>query len=266
MAEEKDTRQGNDISRKTGVLNVVGIGPGGLEHLTALGRDVINSADVVVGYTTYMDLVRPLLEGKETFETGMTGEVERCEKALELAAGGKNVVVISSGDSGIYGMAGLVLELYSNDAAVKNVEINVVPGVPAFVAAASLLGAPLMHDFASISLSDILTPWETITARLRAAAGADFVIALYNPRSKTRVTQLPETISIIAETRKVKTPVGIVRNATKDDERVTITDLGRLSDFLETIDMSTVIIIGNKSTFTFEGRMITPRGYKCREG
>jgi precorrin-3B C17-methyltransferase len=254
----------NAISR--GSLSIVGIGPGGLEHLTARARDVIARADVVVGYTTYMDLIRPLIEGKETFETGMTGEVERCEKAFEFARNGKRVAVISSGDSGIYGMAGLIFELYAGCNQSANVEINVeievVPGVPAFVAAAAVLGAPLMHDFASISLSDILTPWETIKARIESAAKADFVIALYNPRSRTRITQLPEAMEIVARERDTGTPVGIVRNATRDDERVVLTELGRVKDLFETIDMSTIIIIGNRSTFASNGRMITPRGYK----
>ncbi len=223
---------------------------------------MLATADVIVGYTRYIELIAPLIAEKEIFQTGMTEEVERCREALEIARGGKRVAVVSSGDSGIYGMAGLILELYNAGSDKRDIEIEIVPGVPAFVSAAAVLGAPLMHDFASISLSDLLTPWETIKKRLDGAAGADFVIALYNPRSKRRVTQLPEAIEIITQYRKAKTPVGIVKDATRRGEQITITTLGELDKYFEKIDMSTILIVGNSSTFQAGEKIITPRGYR----
>ncbi len=215
-----------------------------------------------MGYTRYVDLVRPLIGGKEVFATGMTHEVERCERAIELAKEGRNVAIVSSGDAGLYGMAGLVLQLSSG----SGVEVTVVPGVPAFVAAASILGAPIMHDFASVSLSDLLTEWATIEQRVDAAAGADFVIVLYNPKSSKRVEGLAKAIEIIRKHRPESTPVGVVRNATRDGEEVVLTTLDRVSGFYDKIDMLTILVVGNSSTFsgTFPGgeRMITPRGYR----
>ncbi len=222
----------------------------------------------------YIELISPFIQGKETYETGMKGEVERCRKALELARNGKKVAVISSGDAGIYAMAGLVLELAlstDDDSSGGNgdthlPEIDVIPGLPAFVSAASILGAPLMHDFASISLSDLLTPWELIKDRVEAAASADFVIILYNPKSKTRVTQLPEAVEIIRRYRGDDTPVGLVRNSSREDERARITTLSRLPELFPEIDMSSLLIIGNSQSFTSvrgdKEWFITPRGYK----
>ncbi len=193
----------------------------------------------------------------------MKGEVERCTKAIELAKEGRRVAVISSGDAGIYGMAGLVLELIDKETEPGNYDVEIVPGMPAFVAAAAILGAPLMHDFASVSLSDLLTPWELITKRLTLAAKGDFVIAIYNPRSKGRTTQLPEAVEILRKLKEDKTPVGIVRNAAREDESVTLTTLGELGGLCDKIDMLTVIIVGNSSTFISKANeMITPRGYK----
>lgn len=212
-----------------------------------------------MGYTRYVELAGTLVTGKEVFSTGMTHEVERCEKAISLAREGKTVAVVSSGDSGIYGMAGLIFELLAGD---KSVEVEVIPGVPAFVAAASLLGAPLMHDFASISLSDLLTDWELIETRLEAAAKADFVIALYNPKSSKRVEGLGRALDVIGRHRPGSTPVGIVRNASRKGEEVIMTTLKETPSFAEKIDMLTILIIGNSSTFSSLGRMITPRGYR----
>lgn len=235
----------------------MGIGPGGLAHLTRRAQEALSRADCVVGYTRYVKLIEGLVDGKELFTTGMTHEVERCEKALEMARAGRKVAVVSSGDAGIYGMAGLILQLATG----SGVEIEVVPGVPAFVAAASILGAPLMHDFASISLSDLLTDWATIERRLSAAAEAGFVIALYNPKSSKRVEGLARAVEIIARHRDAATPVGVVRNATRDSEEVALTTIGGLPAFYDRIDMLTIIIIGNPETFSSGGRMITPRGY-----
>lgn len=193
----------------------------------------------------------------------MKGEVERCTKAIECAGEGKRVAVISSGDAGIYAMAGLVLELIDKREGQKKFNIEIIPGMPAFVSAAAILGAPLMHDFASISLSDLLTPWELITNRLEMAARGDFVIAIYNPRSKGRTTQLPKAVKILRKFKDDKTPVGIVRNAAREDEAVTLTTLGELGPLCEEIDMLTIIIIGNSSTFiTKASEMVTPRGYR----
>jgi len=212
----------------------------------------------VVGYTRYVKLVEPLVEGKELFTTGMTHEVERCEKAIKMARDGRVVTIVSSGDAGIYGMAGLILQLAGD----SGVEIKIVPGVPAFVAASALLGAPLMHDFASISLSDLLTEWALIERRLEAAAEADFVIALYNPKSSKRVEGLAKAVEIIARHRGPDTPVGVVRNATREGEEVLLTTIGGLPGHYGNIDMLTVIIIGNSATFVANGKMITPRGYR----
>lgn len=203
--------------------------------------------------------MKPIIEGKELFSTGMTHEVERCKKAIELAREGKRVAVVSSGDSGIYGMAGLILELLTEK---DKISVEVIPGVPAFVAAASLLGAPLMHDFASVSLSDLLTDWAVIEARIEAAASADFVIALYNPKSSKRVKGLGKALDIIGRHRDASTPVGIVRNATREDEEVIVTTLKDAPSFDDKIDMLTILIIGNSSSFAIDGRVITPRGYR----
>src|SRR6266571_871458 len=206
-------------------LFVVGIGPGDLKHMTFEAREAIESADVVVGYATYLELIEPLLIGKEVVSSGMMREVERCREALAIAAAGKTVALVSSGDAGVYGMAGLVLELATHVGAhgmrpsfLAKPEIVIVPGVSAVQAAAAVLGAPLMHDFAVISLSDLLTPWQTIRQRLAAAAAADFVVALYNPRSKGRVTQIEEAREILMDSRPPQTPVGIVRNACRAGE------------------------------------------------
>ena len=284
MDKKTKDRQG-DHSSSQGAIYIVGIGPGGPEHLTFEAKKTLESCDIIVGYKTYIDLIKHVIQDKEIFSTGMTQEVERCNKAIELAISGKKVAVVSSGDSGIYGMAGLIYELMFNrqsseegekrrkgeaekqtpDSPIRRFSdscaVEVIPGVPAFCAAAGLLGAPLMHDFASISLSDLLTPWETIKKRLEMAAEGDFVIILYNPKSKKRVSQLKEAIDIISAHRKHNTPVGIVKDATRKDEAVRVTVLGDISSHYDFIDMSTIVIIGNSTTFITDGKMITPRGY-----
>ncbi len=241
---------------KRGSLHVVGIGPGDPRQITPAAADAIRAADVVSGYRTYIDLIPQLLDRQEVLSTGMRQEVERCREALRRAAAGKRVALVCSGDAGIYGMAGLVLEL----AAGLDVDIRIVPGVSAVQAAAALLGAPLMHDFAVISLSDLLTPWETIRQRLDAAGTADFVIALYNPKSRGRTTQIGEARDILLRHRRPQTPVGIVRNAARSGESVVVTDLATMLD--HEINMFSVVIIGNSTTMVDgHGRMITPRGY-----
>lgn len=214
-----------------------------------------------MGYDRYVDLVRPLLAGKEVYTSGMTKELERSKYALDEARKGRVVSIVSSGDAGIYGMAGLVLELDAKETGKPSVEIKVVPGVPAFVSAAAILGSPLMHDFASISLSDILTPWETIEKRLRLSAEADFVISLYNPRSSKRQAGYLLALDIIGAHRKNTTPAGIVRNATRNDETVILTEFGSLRERLDIVDMLSIVIIGNSCSYVAKGRFITPRGY-----
>ncbi len=231
-----------------------------MEHLTERARRVLGSVDCVVGYTRYVDLVSPLIEGKEVFSTGMTQEVERCRRAIEFARQGKRVAVISSGDSGIYGMAGLILQLAGEGGPAFPIEV--VPGLPAFVSAASILGAPLMHDFASISLSDLLTGWDLIEQRVEACAKADFVMVFYNPKSSKRVEGLAKAIDIVRRHRSPDTPVGVVRNAAREGEEAYITTLSGIEAHYGSIDMLTIIIIGNSSTFRDDDRMITPRGYR----
>ncbi len=242
-----------------GKVLVVGIGPGDLNQMTFAAKEAIEGADAVVGYKTYLDLIVPLTAGKEIVSSGMKKEVERCREALEMAASGKSVALVSSGDSGVYGMAGLVLELLG-EFAPQPPEVVVVPGVSAVQAAASRLGAPLMHDFAVISLSDLMTPWTLIRSRLEAAGRADFVVALYNPRSKGRVTQLEEARQILLRHRAPQTPVGIVRNACRDGETLVVTDLEHFTE--HEVDMLTLVMVGNSATYVdSEGRMVTPRGY-----
>lgn len=240
---------------------VVGIGPGSFEDMTPRARKAIESAQVVAGYKTYIKLIEELLEGKEVIGTGMTQEVDRCQAAVEAAAAGKDTVVVSSGDSGVYGMAGLVLELVLQLPEGQRPQWGgVVAGVSAVNASASLLGAPLMHDFAVISLSDWMTPWDLIQKRAALAAEGDFVIALYNPKSRHRPDYIYEIQKILLEHRAGTVPVGIVSSASREKESIVISDLAHFTD--EEIGMFSMVIIGNSSTYVKDGYMITPRGYK----
>ena len=247
-----------------GKISVVGIGPGSLDDMTYRARRTIEEATTVVGYKRYVDLIAELVEGKKVLDTGMTQEIDRCRAALQEASAGENVVVISSGDAGIYGMAGLVLELLVKmDDAEKPEFGGVIPGVSAMSAAAGLLGAPIMHDFVVISLSDLLTPWEIIQERAELAAKGDFVTALYNPRSHKRVGQIKAVQEIFLRHRTPETPVGIVTRASRANEAVLIS---RLGDFTkEDINMFSIVIIGNSKTRQVGDWMITPRGYQKRE-
>ena len=214
---------------------------------------------MVVGYGRYLDNVADLTAGKEIISSGMTKEADRCRIALEKAAQGKKVALVSSGDAGVYGMAGLALELMrEND---YRIAIDIIPGVSAANAAAARLGAPLMLDYATISLSDLLVPWEMIRKRLEAAAAADFVTALYNPRSKKRVGQLAAAADIFRKHRHGSTPVGVCESVGYDgEEKIVISDLDHFLD--EQIGMMSVVIIGNTETFSHDGWMVTPRGYR----
>jgi adenosylcobyric acid synthase len=240
-------------------LYVIGLGPGDAQHMTPAALTAIESSTVVTGYQVYLDLIADLTPGKETFSTGMRQETERCREALRRAAQGAVVALVCSGDAGIYGMAGLVLELQELEGPAE-VEVEIVPGISAVQGAAAKLGAPLMHDFAVISLSDLLTDWGLIKRRLDAAGRADFVVALYNPKSRGRTTQIGEAREILLRHRSPETPVGIVRNACREGEEVCVTDLEKMLE--SEIDMFSVVIIGNSSTqVDSQGRMVTPRGY-----
>ncbi|MBE6063904.1 precorrin-3B C(17)-methyltransferase [Clostridium cochlearium] len=235
-----------------GKLYVIGIGPGGLDHMTLKAVKAIEESEIIVGYTKYIDMVKSLIENKEVVSTGMKGEVERCKKALELSKD-KTVSIISTGDAGIYGMAGLILELKKDE----NVEI--IPGVTASSSAASVLGSPIMHDNCNISLSDLMTPYELIKNRIELAAKGDFVISLYNPRSKGRPHYLKECLDIIKKYRKGNTPIGVVKNALREGQEITVTDLDSFNE--EIVDMFSIVIIGNSQSYIKEGKFITPRGY-----
>lgn len=234
---------------------MVGLGPGGSEFLTFRAKAALEEAQVIIGYKTYLGFIEDLLTGKQVISSGMRKEIERAGLAVQYARQGQTVAVVSSGDPGVYGMAGLILELVP-----ESVEVEVIPGVTAATSAAAVLGAPLMHDFAVISLSDILTPWETIAQRLHAAAQADFIIVLYNPKSKGRDTQIARARDIIRSHRQDDTPVGIVRNAKRRGEYRVLTTLGNMLD--EDIDMLSTVIIGNSQTRIENGHMVTPRGYR----
>lgn len=239
----------------------------------------LQEAEVVVGYKIYLELIDDLTVGKTLHASGMRKELERCQAAIDFATAGHRVVIVSSGDAGIYGMAGLIFDLCRT----KNIQaahcdangipykdpsapfcIEVLPGVAAFNAAASRVGAPLMHDFAAVSLSDHLTSWEVIEKRIEAVAAADFVIAIYNPRSKTRPNLLHQAQQMLLRHRPASTPVAIVRRAMRDGEWRSVVTLGSIP-FAE-VDMQSIVIVGNSKTYTWRGWMVTPRGYLDKYG
>jgi precorrin-3B C17-methyltransferase len=248
------------MNEKRGKLFVVGIGPGSLDEMTYHARRAIESSEVIVGYSAYVDLAEPLFFGKVVITGGMGMEVERCEAALREALVGRTVALISSGDAGIYGMAGLVLEIAQKKGIEHPEAIEIVPGVPAFVAAAALVGAPLMNDFASISLSDLMNPWEKIEKRLDAAASGDFVTCLYNPKSTNRVQQIEKAREIFLKHRSPETPVAIIRNAFREGQSTLISSLDAMLS--HDIDMLSIVIIGCSETVADERWMLTKRGYK----
>lgn len=236
---------------------VVGMGPGDAGQMTLACRDAIERSDVIVGYSTYIALIKPMFPEKRTLETGMTREVQRCRAALELADGGETVSVVCSGDAGVYGMAGLILELSEK---YPDVAIEILPGVTAALAGAALLGAPLSNDFAVISLSDRLTPWRVIEQRLECAAMGDFCIAVYNPSSKTRAGYLKKACDILLRHKCPETLCGFVRNIARENEETRIMTLGKLRDVQA--DMFTTVFVGNTQTREIGGRLITTRGYR----
>lgn len=251
-----------ELGLGTKKISLVGIGPGSREHMTSKAVEAIKSADVVVGYETYLRLVKDFLAGKDVISSGMTRELERAKAAVEKAKQGKKVALISGGDPGIYAMASVVFEFLKEENA--DLDIEVIPGITAASAAAALLGSPLGHDFAVISLSDLLTPWGVIEKRLSSAAQSDFVVVLYNPKSKGREWQIEKAVEILKKYRKASTPVGIVRNAMREGESVVVTTLDKMLECK--MDMLTTVIVGSSETFVFKSRMITPRGYKSKYG
>jgi len=252
---------------------VIGIGPGSLDYLSKRAHDILKTVDAVAGYTTYIDLIRPLIKNKDVISTAMTKEVARVTAAIDIALSGKSCAIVSSGDPGIYAMAGLALEICkmrkihvtapcSREMALREkatLSIEIIPGIPALCSGASLLGAPLNHDFAAISLSDLLTPWELIEQRIEVAAKADFVIVLYNPKSKRRQRHLETAQKIILKYRDKNTPVGIVMRAMRKGQDVKIVPLKNLHK--ATVNMQTTVFVGSSASFDYLDFMITPRGY-----
>lgn len=243
-------------------LFVVGIGPGGQEFLTGEAREALSRAQVLCGYTVYVDLVAPLFPGKETYTSPMTKELGRCRWALETAQSGRDVAFVCSGDAGVYGMAGLLLQLASQFPAV---EIRVVAGVTAALSGGAVLGAPLGHDFCVVSLSDLLTPWEVIENRLRCAARGDFCLCLYNPSSRKRAGYLQKACDILLEEgRSPQTVCGWVKNIGREGQESRVLSLSDLRG--EQLDMFTTVFVGSSATQEVNGRMVTPRGYEQKCG
>ncbi|HIQ57834.1 MAG TPA: precorrin-3B C(17)-methyltransferase [Candidatus Merdivicinus intestinavium] len=238
-------------------LYVVGLGPGGREYMTGEARAALEEAELLCGYTVYIDLIRADYPDKEVLATPMTQEIERCRMAVEAAESGKTVAMVCSGDAGVYGMAGLIYETAGENSPV---EIVVVPGITAALSGAAVLGAPLIHDFAVISLSDLLTPWETIEKRLRAAGEADFCICLYNPSSKKRADYLKRACGILLESRDPQNACGWVKNIGREGQESRVMTLSELME--EKVDMFTTVFIGNSSTRVMGGKLVTPRGYE----
>ena len=238
-------------------IYVIGIGPGAYDQMTGKAIRAMNESDAIIGYTVYVDLVKEYFPGKEFMTTPMKKEVDRCVLAFEEAKKGKIVSMICSGDAGVYGMAGLMYEVGVN---YPETELEIIPGVTAATGGAAVLGAPLIHDFCLISLSDLLTPWEKIEARLLAAAQADFVVCLYNPSSKKRHDYLQKACDIMLKNQRPDVPAGIVRNIGRDGENYEITTLQELRD--KEVDMFSTVIIGNSQTEVINGKLVTPRGYK----
>ena len=246
-----------------GKINLIGIGPGDPGYLTPAASHALSESDVIVGFRACSQQIECLIAGKEVVSMEWGQELERAAAAVDSAYAGKTVAVVSSGDAGIYGMSGPVFRVLTDrDWDGQDPAVETVPGVSAMQAAAAVLGSPLMQDFCAISLSDLLTPWEKIRGRLEAAGQGDFVVALYNPRSQRRQTQLLEAREILLKHRPGDTPVGIVGDAFRPGQRVKITSLQGLEKEAESVDMVTIVVIGNSTTYLHAGKMITPRGYE----
>ncbi|AEA00669.1 MULTISPECIES: precorrin-3B C(17)-methyltransferase [Aerococcus] len=245
------------------MLYIVGLGPGDKDLMTKECLEVLDQVEIIVGYKTYIALIEDLIGGKEVYSTGMKGEIDRCQKAIELAKDtGKDIAVVCSGDSGIYAMAGLIFELLASQE--EDIPVKVIPGLSAGIAGAANLGAPLMNDFCFISLSDLMTPWAMIEKRLHAAAQGDFVICLYNPRSKGRPKHLAKALEIIKSYKGGDIVVGIVKDVGRKEEETIITTIDELDE--EVVDMTTTVIVGNRFTKVYKNWMYTPRGYEDKYG
>lgn len=240
-----------------GKIFVTGLGPGAGDQMTVQARNVLKQCPVIIGYTVYIDLIRDQFPDKKFLSTPMRREADRCRMAFAEAEKGQDVAMVCSGDAGVYGMAGLICEIGRE---YPQTGIEVVPGITAASGGAALLGAPLMHDFAVISLSDLLTPWETIERRLRSAAEADFVICLYNPSSRKRADYLEKACGIILDSRDPGTVCGIARNIGREGESCQVLKLEQLKE--TQVDMFSTVFIGNSKTMELNGRMVTPRGYQ----
>lgn len=238
-------------------LYVVGIGPGELSQITPAAMAAMEQSDIIAGYTVYVDLVRERFPGKTFLTTAMKQEVDRCRMAIEQAVGGKTVSMVCSGDAGVYGMAGLIYELAQQ---YPPIEIEVIPGITAAMSGAAVLGAPLIHDFAVISLSDLLTPLDKIMTRVELAAQGDFVLCFYNPASKKRTDYLRQACERILRHRSADTPCGYVRNIGREGEQATVLTLAELAQ--AQVDMFTTVFVGNSQTKLINGKLVTPRGYK----
>ena len=239
------------------IINVIGIGPGSPEQMTFQAREALEESDIIIGYTVYVELLRPIYPDKRFLSTPMRQEIERCRMAFEEAGKGMTTAFVCSGDAGVYGMSGLLLEMGQE---YPQVEIRIISGITACIAGASILGAPLVHDFAVISLSDLLTPWEKIEKRICMAAGADFVICFYNPSSKKRADYLARACDLVLEFHKPDTVCGIVENIGRENENSQILTLGQLRD--TKTNMFTTVYIGNSQTKRLGEKMVTPRGYQ----
>lgn len=249
------------MKEQQGKLNIVGIGPGALELIAPMARKAIEEADLIVGYKNYLALIASLCDGKEVVGSGMTAEIQRATLAVEAALNGRNVALVSSGDAGIYAMGSLAMELLAKQGWTQShsTEVVLVPGITAANSCASLVGTPLGHDSCTISLSDLLTPLELILQRVEAAGSADFAITFYNARSKKRQEQIVKARDILLKYRDETTPVAIVENAYRDDQRIIISNL---KNFLQhDFGMNAAVIVGNSSSYQFENWIVTPRGY-----
>ena len=234
--------------------------------MTFRAKKVIEESDTIVGYTTYVNLVQDLITGKDVYQYAMTQEVERAQQCIDLAKEGKIVSLVSSGDPGIYGMAGLIYETLAESGwdPKTGLQVEIVPGVSALNSCSAIIGSPLMTDFAVLSMSDLLVPWEIIVKRVEAAAQGDFVIVIYNPSSKKRIHQIQETRKILLKYRKPSTPVAIIKGAYRESQTVVMTDLENLEKHSDKLGMISTVIVGNSSTYNYKDLMINPRGYKSK--
>ena len=249
-----------------GRLYIVGVGPGHHDHMTFRAKEAIAESDTIVGYATYVNLVEDLIQDKDVYSYAMTQEVERAHQCIDLAKSGRTVSLVSSGDPGIYGMAGLIYEMLAESGwdPESGLPVEIIPGVSALNSCSAIVGSPLMTDFAVLSMSDLLVPWEVIAKRVEAAAAGDFVIVVYNPASKRRINQLRDARQIILKYRPPKTPVAIIKGAYRNSQTVVLTTLEELPDHADKLGMISTVIIGNSSTYTYKDLMINPRGYRSK--